>query len=1379
MNYFAPRTCTELPEISSLDYGSPSLPLEQFGNNSCYVLLGPPGAGKTKAFKREAEQGKGLYVTAREFINIPDRPEWHGTTLFIDGLDEMRAGASDQRTPFDQVRAKLHNFGCPRFRLSCREADWFGANDRNHLKNVSPDRKLKVLRLDPLSDENILKILRCNHNIKKPEQFITSAREKGIYVLLTNPQSLGMLTSAVTGTDGKWPETRMETFDLACRKLLEEHNQEHQLADLDAADIQKSLDITGKLCTIQLLSGQTGHVLTGNEENRGYINLKQIQGEKRRSLRKVLRSKLFESQDETHITPVHRQVAEFLGGRYLAKLIEEGLPVRRVLALMTGYDGGIVSELRGLSAWLAAHSSQSRKEIIERDPLGVILYGDIRSFSATERRQVLIRIASETKKNPWYIKVIGLGSYLEYFVTSDMRKYFQNVLTDSARDDTQQSFVEFLLEALQHGSSIPELSDVLMKIVRDESWWPAIRNRALRAVIQQRKKDQNTIAELATLLEDVNSGSVPDPDDELLATLLKELYPGFLSASDVWQYFRTPKNPILFGSYVFFWIRDIEKQSTDTQFTVLLGEFVKRFDQFLEEYKANETQFHLFTQLRLAFLPQFLNPVRGEVSLDSLFKWLWVAWDPELWNSDEEKRKISLWLSHNPEINEAIFKTGMKHGIDPWDILLRLFNPQNFAITRPPDFGLWCLEEAITATDKRHAEFFLRIVVTSIKTHSYDKGISLEIVGKKLANLPTLKEKFKDLLAEHDSIIEQLKNIERTEDSRKDAQNRQQERIDYIKSHEKALRENRCPPRLIHDLARMYFGEDVNSQDYSPEDRLRNLLDNDENLVDIVLKAFQDSVVRSDAPEEAEIIQMRKNNEVHYLALPFLAGLEELFKGDPESGEVSITEKQMRQALAFYFNTPLPISFSSSHPLWYRKLLSVNPNIVSDVLISSTRSRMVKNKETISDLYELAFRDDHAEAAKLMTLPLLEIFPVRCTKQQLHGLNYLLRLALLHCDEEAFLKLVNRKLSYPSMNIAQRVYWLAAGLIIPSSNFIGELQTYLAGYERRVRNLLEFVKGFPDELIKRLDVPALKFLIRTIGHSSAFAWLSPENTLGFLVQYGLIETPDKPKLASSEKSGWVNLSTEAVHLVHRLIQQLSSTQSPSATDAFEELLCDDGLHSWKQYLTDALRKQKAVRREASFSHLNINQVLETLDNKKPANAADLSALTIDILTDLAKNIRDGNTSDWRQYWDMDTDNKPSKPRSENFCRDALLSDLKIKLNPLGIEAQPEGHYADDKRSDIRVAYDAMWNVPIEVKKSNHLDLWSAIKNQLIAKYARDPETDGYGIYLVFWFGKELCKAPGTGSLPKNAAELRQLLLDGLTDNEQRKISVCVVNVARP
>ena len=1352
MNYFAPRTCIEIPEIGSHDDRHLSTPLEKFRGDSCYVLLAPPGAGKTKTFEKEAEQEKGLYITARKFINSPDQPEWNGKTLFIDGLDERRAQGSDSLTPFDQIWAKLQNLGCPRFRLSCREADWFGSNDRNHLKDVSPDGKLKVLRLDPLSREDILKILRCNHGVNNAELFVASAEEKGIGILLVNPQSLKMLASAVT--DKKWPETRMQTFGLACRKLLEEHNQDHELADLDGSNIYELLNAAGRLCAIQLLAGCAGYVLTNEGKDYEYISLKQIPSKDRKIFRYVLRSKLFESQDGTHITPVHRQVAEFLGGQYLAKLTQERLSVRRILALMTGYDGGIISELRGLSAWLAAYSPQSRREIIERDPLGTILYGDVRRFSIDEKRQILRRISEEVKKDPSFKRMVIYDPHLEDLATPDMQKDFQETLTDPARDDVQQSFVMFLLETLQHGLSIPELADVLIKTTRDNSWKHEVRCLALYAYVQQQKDNKQKIKEVTTLLEDVNSGLVSDPNDELLGTILKELYPCSLSTSDVWKYLREPKAPNLInGSYASFWITRIAEQSTTSQLAELLDGLYENFDDFFAGYEAREKKFSFFSLVFPALLTRLLKTTGNEVSPDRLSNWLWIVSDSEITYSSKNKTEISAWLNNHPEIQKTLFEKWSEHNdINPYEIDRRLFGDRGLGCTHPQDFGLWCLKHAVTATDERFKKFFLRTAADAIENNIFNKGLSQEIIEETFADDPDLKQQLLESQSTYRNISKQQENFAERQKAREREELR--ERINYVKSHEKALRENRCPPHLIHNLAVVYFGEDVNLPSCGHEDRLHNFLGDDKNLVSIILKAFRESVIRSDVPDEAEIIRLRENNETHYLALPFLAGMEELSRNDPESDEIPIAEKQMRQALAFYFNAPLPISFRGSHPAWYRELLRENPNMVSDVLISSARPRTLNTRETISDLYELVFQDNQAEVSKLMTLPLLKTFPVRCAKQQLQDLNYLLRSALLHCERKPFLDLINTKLSYTSMNIAQRVYWLTAGLIVSPSSFTEKLEAYLTGRERRVKSLLEFVKELPDELIKHLDVPALEFLIRTIGYLS-------------------------PWSSNLYKSGWVSSTTEAVDLVHRLIQQLASIQLPSATNALEKLLSDDGLHSWRQHLMDSLRRQKITRREAAFSHPDVNQVLQTLSNKKPSNAADLSALTTQVLTDLAENIRDGNTSDWRQYWDMDTKNEPSKPRIEDLCRDALLSDLRIKLNPLGIDAQPEGRYADDKRSDIRISYDAMCNVPVEIKKSSHRDLWSAIKAQLIAKYTRDPETDGYGIYLVFWFGKESCQLSGSGTRPQSAMELKERLIDSLTTDEQRKISICVIDVAKP
>ena len=65
---FVPRTCTEIGEDGQVKQNADKtertcLSFEEFRNTDAYVLLGPPGAGKTTVFKQEADCSKACYVT--------------------------------------------------------------------------------------------------------------------------------------------------------------------------------------------------------------------------------------------------------------------------------------------------------------------------------------------------------------------------------------------------------------------------------------------------------------------------------------------------------------------------------------------------------------------------------------------------------------------------------------------------------------------------------------------------------------------------------------------------------------------------------------------------------------------------------------------------------------------------------------------------------------------------------------------------------------------------------------------------------------------------------------------------------------------------------------------------------------------------------------------------------------------------------------------------------------------------------------------------------------------------------------------------------------------------------------------------------------------
>ena len=117
------------------------------------------------------------------------------------------------------------------------------------------------------------------------------------------------------------------------------------------------------------------------------------------------------------------------------------------------------------------------------------------------------------------------------------------------------------------------------------------------------------------------------------------------------------------------------------------------------------------------------------------------------------------------------------------------------------------------------------------------------------------------------------------------------------------------------------------------------------------------------------------------------------------------------------------------------------------------------------------------------------------------------------------------------------------------------------------------------------------------------------------------------------------------------------------------------------------------------------------------------------------------------------------------------------LLPPAVDLSGERSYADNTRADLSVVYSG-YEVPVEIKRSQHPQVWSAARDQLIRQYTSVPATDGYGIYLVLWFGKELTQAPLNGSIPADPDEVRTRLEGTLSDAERRKISVVVVDVSR-
>jgi hypothetical protein len=134
---------------------------------------------------------------------------------------------------------------------------------------------------------------------------------------------------------------------------------------------------------------------------------------------------------------------------------------------------------------------------------------------------------------------------------------------------------------------------------------------------------------------------------------------------------------------------------------------------------------------------------------------------------------------------------------------------------------------------------------------------------------------------------------------------------------------------------------------------------------------------------------------------------------------------------------------------------------------------------------------------------------------------------------------------------------------------------------------------------------------------------------------------------------------------------------------------------------------------------------------------------------------------------------------ESACRKALVRGLEPLLEPHGIVISQNQEVAEEKHPDI-MTHLLPHAVPIELKHTASTDLWTAASGQLQKRYCRDPGSDGYGIYLVFWFGADhLKKPPPHGRRPESPGQLRNQLEAALAPQHRHKIAVIVMDVSAP
>jgi hypothetical protein len=1285
---------------------------------SIIVLLGNPGDGKSTLFRSMAQrEPNAVFVPVREFLTYePSR--WNGKVLYLDGLDEERGRTTDGRGIVASVCQRLESIGTQKFRLSCRSADWYGDFDLNLLKGIAiPESDAVTLRLKGFTDEDIRTVLKGTGI--ESDVFLEKAEGIGIVELLRNPLNLELVVGIVKA-NGSWPSTKAGLYEVAVKKLVSEMNEVHTLGGPQYS-VTKLLEQAEDLSAYQLLSDASGFSLSAANKSDSYPSI--IDFVEDGNLAKAsLGRRVFRSDDPLKVAPYHRSIAEFLAARALARRVDNGLPVNRAMALITGTDGGVLSEFRGLCAWLATLSVRFADSLVQRDPLGVLIYGDVPSMPPGRRASLLESLGNAAESNPYFRSGHWNAEHFAPLASKQLACLLKSKLANYAN---ATSLATCILDGLATGEPLPELRRTLRDILNDAKC-VSLHPRALRALIHTGESHND----LKYLLQDIAARKIPDSKMELRGLLLLELFPKSIGEREVADYIVAPHSNY-HGAYDVF-LSQALLASSDRSLPTLMDGLARCFGPMQGSYSVQR----FFGRV----LSKTLNIHGRTVSTKRIYRWLYAAQDEygTTHINRDEKKSIRTWFETNQDILWRV--------IDHW---LSTYNGNNLY------FGFHKLMESIGGAQPENlsANFKSRIKTTtdSAKRVSLFESLIGQTLYQQRAGALTIEELY--ALAsgspELESALERGASEAipdwRKKDALRSRMAKQREDNELRKTREAIAKrlvkiESGDDVEALTFLAERYLAVyDSSVKDKTPNERIEEFCA-PEDIPRVIRGLIAFAQTKGHLLHPQDCGKSACVNQFYKVEFPFLVGMDLLWEQDP-SGIDSLPEKSVQAAIVCAVSRG-----GAKESEWVPALLEKHKLTAIAAMIEFFRPQ-VQQPKAISGLALIRYDERFMPISGELASQMLGEF----SSAHSESVGVLMRTAV-----EQRLQISGHLATWRKgcgNDVTAALYIEGAAFLLGLSNF-DACERLIEGKRHLASSLCTF---FESVLHTRDDLKSNTEMLTTIAGS-----------MGSIFTYG-----DLDIVGHSHGEGY-----DSAKLVYWAIETVAKQVSAVALAALRSLKENPRLSSWADYLRYASDSQARLIRDSSHVFPSLADVAKTLSNKQPSNMADFHALTFAHLLQLREEIEKGSADLKLAFWNADGHGRPTEPRHENLCRDELLAHLRKSVEPLGIAVEPEGNYADDKRADLKVIFGSKMNVPVEIKRHYHDEVWSAAVSQLVNQYVIDPGAAGFGIYLVIWFGQSAgsCPVPPPGIIrPNSAVEMEAALNELLPEEYRNRISILVVN----
>lgn len=1297
----------------------------EFVHSDAIVLLGDPGIGKSTLL---TEFGGPDCLTVRHFMLDPKPPL--GSAIYLDGLDEYRRLRGVGSAP-DELVVKLIELGRPKFCLACRAGDWFGEIDQEAVRLASPSRRVVVLELMPLSEDEIVRL--ASAHLPDGSTFLSEALAFGLGKLLGNPQTLDLFIRA--WRSGRRPRNKFEAYKYGIEDLIRETNRVHAASGASVIAAATLWDAAAAISSTLLLGHAVGVTRRQDQPNDEFFAAPLVPFENQSAIDDVLGRRFFTSPRTDCFQPSHRTIAEFVAGGDLARRVAAGLPISRILALMCGLDGAPIAALRGLYAWFMCHLSAQAEPYVGRDPYAVATYGDANVLPPAV--QLAMWRALEGVRDPWFLTNQDDRGTFNGLANRDTAPRLKQILSTP---QTATHLKVAALEALATANADLGLAHNLEALVlerHDNSW---LRSTALRALAQAKGGDAAYLEKLDQQLSALNRDPVAA---ELRATLLGLLPPSAVGPERILSILDQASDPTI-GKRATGYLLPLLSVPTDDQLDALLDgahAIVKRKGPRKYEIR------HLFSDWFIERL-QLSRPI----SPQQLARWLKTISVERSSSNDRLVAATKARLAQEPHLFQRVYDELYSQSAFPTERDQWLFIVHDVWQALPP--AIWPAAQAEFFFDKvrnepnaEHAANFFRLFLSHLPASGANPVLT-ESAHDIVASRPELAAALGDWTV-HQIEPWRFDQWKRKADHAEELAKNQATNIAELSPHLEAIRAGQHG--TLGWAAQAYLGyfDDADAPD--PKDRLLAVVD--QALTDAFIEGFASFLEHGSVPTVDAIIGQWADNQIprSHLLVPLALFCRAQSGRDVPVAALGACVAAVITGLHRGDQCP---GYDAALDAWLAAQAQSRPERVTQILVQTWTESVSHKRGYLPGLHDL---EKSPGTAAVLVEAAQQVLSSGIKDD--HGtVEQLVTLVLRH-SPAAIPALASAALAGNSASPEVVGIWSAATLLTAQPNDASVLSKLSLASDKALWATVEVLQS---GRLNHPDAPALSIAKRA------------EIVAVFGARFPNAAHPIGETLYGRQNP-W-----DAAEFIGSQIKSMAADNSQDADTHLASLENNPALASYR----DAIRHHRAQRekqvRENTFEPADPAAVASALSQAAPGNSADLLAYVEEHLRLLNLEMKTTAHERFQAYWNK-RDRKFVSVKREEDCSALLAHDLQVRIAPHGLIATVEHHMVNDKECDLAVLKGTSHLLPIEVKHHYHADLWTAWRTQLDKLYTRDPKTGGCGVYCVLWsgtaHGRDVPKPPDGVERPASAAELQSAIVALIPLGDQVRLKVVAIDIS--